>query len=79
MTQIERRQARLRRIRARYRKAGKVLDEDVATSTEAHHVIGVSQNFPENIPVFLEKNRKDPAVKVICSPTPSKRSIDTFY
>jgi hypothetical protein len=64
MAKIERRQARLRRIRARYQKAGRPLDENVATSPEAHHVIGISQNFPENIPTFLQKNRGDPAIKV---------------
>jgi hypothetical protein len=66
MTQIERRQARIRRIRAKLQKVGKITDEDVATSPETHHVIGVSQNFPENISLFLHKNRGDPAVKVIC-------------
>jgi hypothetical protein len=66
MTKIERRQARLRRIRARYQKAGKPVDETVTTSPEAHHVIGISQNFPENIPAFLQKNKGDPAIKVNC-------------
>jgi hypothetical protein len=65
MTQIERRQARMRRIRAKFQKAGKTIDEDVATSPEAHHVIGISQNFPEHIPMFLHKNREDPAIKVM--------------
>jgi len=64
MTKIERWQARLRRIRVHYQKAGRPLDENVATSPEAHHVIGVSQNFPENIPTFLQKNRGDPAIKL---------------
>ena len=64
MTKIERRQARLRCIRARYQKAGRPLDENIATSPEAHHVIGVSQNLPENIPTFLQKHRGDPAIRV---------------
>lgn len=64
MTQIERRQVRIRRIRARYRKTGSPLNEDIARSPEARYIIGKSQNFPENIPLFLEKNRHDPAVKV---------------
>jgi hypothetical protein len=65
MTQIERRQARMRRIRATFQKSGKTIDEDVATSPEAHHVIGISQNFPEHVPMFLHKNRGDPAIKVM--------------
>jgi hypothetical protein len=64
MTQIERRQVRIRRIRARYRETGHPPNEDIARSPEACCIIGKSQNFPENIPLFLEKNRHDPAVKV---------------
>jgi hypothetical protein len=64
MTKIERRQARLRRIRARYSKAKSQGNEEVATTPDAHHVIGHSQNFPENIPLFLQKYAEDPAVKV---------------
>jgi hypothetical protein len=79
ITQIERRQTRLRRIRTRYRKAGKPLAEDVATSIEAHHVIGVSQNFPDTISVFLQKNRGDPAIKVICIVILFKYLIDAFH
>jgi len=66
MTKIERWQVHLRCIRAHYQKAGRSLDENVTTSPEAHHVIGVSQNFPENIPTFLQKNGGDPAIKVNC-------------
>jgi len=72
MTQIERRKARLRRIRASHKSAGRLLDENVAVSPEAHHVIGVSQNFPESIPNFLDKHRGDPAIKVSCSSIFSK-------
>lgn len=64
MTQIEHHQAHIRRIRARHRKIGNSPNEDVTKSPEAHHIIGKSQNFPENIYLFLEKNRNDPAVKV---------------
>jgi len=64
MTQIERRQARIRRIRASHRRVGNSSDKDNARSPEVHHIIGKSQNFHENIPLFLEKNRHDPAVKV---------------
>ena len=34
---------------------------------EQHHVIGKSQNFPEDINIFLQKNSEDPAAKVILS------------
>jgi hypothetical protein len=65
MTQIERRQARLRRIRTRNQMAGKPMDENVATTPEAHHCIGISQNHPENLFIFLQNHRGDPAIKVI--------------
>src|ERR1700733_13239137 len=64
LTQIERRQARIRRIRAHYQQAGRPASEEVASTTEPHHVIGNSQNYPENIPNFLQKYAGDPAVKV---------------
>ena len=64
MAQIERRQARLRRIRAMYPTSEQKMNEDIAVSPEAHHVIGKSQNFPEDITMFLQKNKGDPAVKV---------------
>jgi hypothetical protein len=64
LTQIERRQARIRRIRARHQQAGTPAREEVAFTAEAHHVIGKSQNYPENIPNFLQKYAGDPAVKV---------------
>jgi hypothetical protein len=64
MTQIERRQARLRRIRAKYLKSDQKINEDTSVSPEAHHVIGKSQNFPEDISLFVQKNNGDPAVKV---------------
>jgi hypothetical protein len=76
MTQIERRQAHIRRIRARFQETGKIIDEDVATSPEAHHVIGISQNFPDHIPVFLHKNREDPAIKAMC-PSISPKTLLT--
>ena len=64
LTQIERRQARLRRIRARHKEAGRPTHEEVPISLNAHHVIGKSQNYPEHIPSFLQNNASDPAVKV---------------
>jgi hypothetical protein len=65
MTRIERRQTRIRRISEQYRKAGKAMQEDVSNKPDVHHNIGKSQNFPESIPLFLQKHAGDPAVKVL--------------
>jgi hypothetical protein len=65
MTQIERRQARIRRICKRLQNTGNFLTEDIARTAEGHHNIGKSQNFPENIYSFLQKNNGDPAIKVV--------------
>lgn len=64
MAQIERRQARLRRIRTTLKKAGKPSDERIPSAPTAHHVFGKSQNHPEHIPSFLQQNKDDPAVAV---------------
>lgn len=64
MAQIERRQARLRRIRARNYAEGNPEKEAVAISPEVHHSIGKSENHPEHIGSFVQKNLGDPAVKV---------------
>jgi hypothetical protein len=61
MTKIERREARIRRIRQRL---GKSTNEEVAISPDVHHIIGKTQNHPENITLFLQKHIGDPAVKV---------------
>ena len=70
---------------------GTNVKEGVATTSDAHFHIGKSQNFPENIMMFLHKHSKDPAVKVswpsmrrLCgSPTSNNRifsrSSDIFY
>lgn len=64
MTQIERRQARIRRIRAKHGANGSTGVEVLPVTPEDHHVIGVSQNLPENIPQLLQKKGNDPAMKV---------------
>ena len=64
MTQIERRQVRLRRIRAKHRMNGSSGAEVLPVTLEAHHSIGVSQNLPENISHLLQRNSNDPAMKV---------------
>lgn len=61
MTRIERRQNRIRRICAQHQT-----DEAAHPNPpKVHHFIGKSQNHPENIPLFLQKHARDPAVKVV--------------
>ena len=62
---IERRQARIRHIRAQ-REARKRDDPTLGTPDQ-HHFIGKSQNFPEDISIFVQKNLDDPAAKVSLS------------
>jgi hypothetical protein len=65
MAQIERRQSRIRRIRERNRIADLAEDEpDLISTPDVHHSIGKSQNNPRNVPLFLQRNAGDPAVKV---------------
>ena len=67
MAQIERRQSRIRRIRERNKTTDLVDDElepELISAPDAHHVIGKSQNNPRNVPLFLQANAGDPAVKV---------------
>lgn len=67
MTQIERRQARIRRIRERLSAGTKhqaAVDIDSATSPNARYHIGKSQNEPEHLIAFVQNNAGDPAVKV---------------
>lgn len=65
MAQIERRQARIRRIRARSFANGKSEKETIAINPEVHHNIGKSENQSEHIGLFATKNSGDPAVKVL--------------
>jgi len=62
---IERRQAQIRRIRMQRKEVS--LADPAPQALEQHHVIGKSQNFPEDINIFLQKNSEDPAAKVIFS------------
>ena len=67
MARIERRQSRIRSIHERNRTLGTSVKESVPRTMGVHHVIGDSQNHPENITMFLRKHAGDPAVKVnIC-------------
>lgn len=65
MTGIERREARIRRIREKiYGKAERAVKEAVPEGPEVHHHIGTSQNIYEDIGIFVRQNTGDPAVKV---------------
>lgn len=67
ITQIERRQARIRRIRTRLdldRSAKPVFEAETGTSSNDRYHIGKTQNHPENIISFVQKHTGDPAVKV---------------
>ena len=62
LASIERRQARIRRIRAR--RDALNLADPVPNQPEEHHVIGRSQNFPEDLTRFMQSNIGDPATNV---------------
>jgi hypothetical protein len=59
---IERRQARIQRIRTQ-RDALSIVDP-VPNNADEHHIIGRSQNFPEELTRFVQSNIDDPATKV---------------
>ena len=62
LASIERRQARIHRIHA---KRGALNRTDpIPNKPEEHHVIGQSQNFPEDLTRFMQTNIRDPAVEV---------------
>lgn len=69
MTQIERRQARIHRIRKRLESKGELgnstVQADIATSPDARYHLGKTQNQPVQIMSFMYQNSGDPAVKVI--------------
>lgn len=75
MTQIERRQARIRRVRhyLSHNKSNsdlanrQLLPETTnipAGDTDTRYQIGKTQNNPEHIVSFIQGNEKDPAIKV---------------
>ena len=64
LTQIEWRQASIRRLRENLASTGTLTIEDVLSAPEAHHNIGKSQNYPVMIGQFLQRHAGDPAVTV---------------
>ena len=69
LTQIERRKARIRRIRARLAKDGDLgcEPEHLANTPQEHHHIGLAQNRYEHIGTFLRRHQGDPAIQVCIS------------
>jgi hypothetical protein len=64
LTRIERRQARIRQIRAQLGGVGLSPNvQEFATRPEAQYHIGTSQNEPKYISFFLQQNAGDPAIK----------------
>ena len=66
MTQLERRQERIRRIQARSLGKSTVNSpyEQVTTNPDVYYCIGKLETHPEHIGLFVQKNRGDPAVQV---------------
>jgi hypothetical protein len=64
LARIERREARLRSIRAKLADKEQYRNEPVASTPQEHHHIGTSQNHFEHVGMFLQRHSGDPAVKV---------------
>ncbi|KIJ57944.1 hypothetical protein HYDPIDRAFT_34653 [Hydnomerulius pinastri MD-312] len=60
---IERRQARIRRIRVRSQREALTGDDPVPDAPDLRHVIGKSQNYPADLTKFVQSNLDDPAAK----------------
>jgi len=64
LTQIERRQARICRIKQNLSTRSHY-SEEVSKSPDVHHHIGIHENYYEHIGTFLRTHSADPAVKVV--------------
>lgn len=64
LTQIERRQERIRRIRERVDGVHHTLQEPIPRDPMKHYQVGKSQNHPVDVANFSRQNSNDPAVKV---------------
>lgn len=69
MTQIERRQARLRKMKSKLigsdtMKLGALGSDSTALSPQSHHHMGKSESEPEHIGTLLKKHQGDPAILV---------------
>jgi DNA repair ATPase RecN len=64
LTQIERRQIRLQRLKRKYSLSPNFTKDQVEKSAEEHHHIGKSESHYEDIGSFLRLHAGDPAAKV---------------
>jgi hypothetical protein len=66
LTQIERRQARLRRIKQRQKQQASHAEvNEITSDPEQHHFIGQSEKMYDDFGHYLRSHAKDPAMKVI--------------
>jgi hypothetical protein len=65
LTQIERRQTRLRRIKQRQQqRASRAEVDETASDPQLHHHIGLSEKIFDDFGYYLRSHAKDPAMKV---------------
>ena len=66
MAQIERRQARIRRIRSENFLDAEASDDDddLASCPESHHTTGKNENLPLDLSLFVQRHSGDPAIQV---------------
>lgn len=64
MTAIERREARIRRIRQHLFKGKDKVTEGLVSNPELHHHMGKNENEWIEMGEFLNRNNGDPAIKV---------------
>ena len=62
LTQIERRQTRIQRIKQKL--SSQSGPEDIAMTPDVHHHIGLSEKYFEHVGTFIRMHSGDPAVKV---------------
>lgn len=62
LASIEQRQACLHHIHLKHDAL--CLADPIPNKPEEHHVIGQSQNFPEDLACFMQANIGDPAIEV---------------
>ncbi|KAI0054779.1 hypothetical protein BV25DRAFT_1816540 [Artomyces pyxidatus] len=63
LTEIERREARLRHIAAVNAQTANQRHEEVTPDFRTHYNVGTTQNYPVNIPFLIQRNPGDPALK----------------
>ena len=76
LASIERRQARIRRIRLKHDALR--LADPIPNKAEEHRVIGQSQNFPEDLSRFMQASRGDPATEVSLQSLQSGRQTHCY-